>query len=172
MPNDLDDLWIGDAADVAAERQSAFTQDAFHPVLHHLLLHPDAGFLRDALVFDVLLADELGELFWRHGIEAHAELVYPRPDFRELEDAVDFGVQLHDDVARCAGGAHDAVPIPHVVFLQADLAQRRHLRYLRITRGGGDGEGPHSALLEVHRHGRKGVEVHDDVPGEYVDDGR
>ena len=36
-PNDLDDLRIGDTADMGAERETALAQDALDPVLSHVL---------------------------------------------------------------------------------------------------------------------------------------
>ena len=38
QPDDLDDLRVGDAADMRAEREAAFVQDALHPILLHSLL--------------------------------------------------------------------------------------------------------------------------------------
>src|SRR5262249_26015136 len=37
-PDELDDLWVGDTADMGAERETALAQDALDPVLLHLPL--------------------------------------------------------------------------------------------------------------------------------------
>jgi len=47
-PDDLDDLRIGDAADVGPERQAALAQDALYPVLSHDVLPWPTGCLRQA----------------------------------------------------------------------------------------------------------------------------